>query len=433
MAVGSLEGFMLDRGFLTSAELSKAQHVCTETGERLVTAVRRLGIVAGSDLARAVATYYALPTVGEQDWPKTTLLSDVLSPRYLREHKVLPLAVDGSAWCWPPPTRATPPPSTPFSWPRAGDRAARRTCRGHRRCHRPLQAARGGAGTGAAQPGARATTTSSISTTWRWGPGGPFRQSADPGRPQLARHRHPCRAVPRPLHIRLRIDGMLTRGRLGPGPHGTRHRLAHQDLVRPRHRRAAPAAGRPRANQRRRARALDLRIATMPTIHGEAVAIRLLDNVQRVLDFAKLGFQRATKRRSGANLAAPHGLMLVTGPTGSGKTTTLATSLHATQPAPPQDPHRSRTRSSTSSRASTRPRPNPRSVCIRQRAALFLRHDPDVIMVGEMRDAETAQHRHTRGADRPSRALARCIPTRPPAPFRACSTWGWTATCSPRP
>ena len=57
MSVGSLEGFMLDRGLLTSAELSKAQQVCAETGERLVAAVRRLGIMAGNDLARAVATY----------------------------------------------------------------------------------------------------------------------------------------------------------------------------------------------------------------------------------------------------------------------------------------------------------------------------------------------------------------------------------------
>src|SRR5882672_7662723 len=95
MTAGSLEGFMVEGGFLTSADLSKAQEVCSETGERLVTAVRRLGIMAGSDLARAVASYYALPTVGEQEWPKSTILGEVLSPRYLREHKVLPLAVDG--------------------------------------------------------------------------------------------------------------------------------------------------------------------------------------------------------------------------------------------------------------------------------------------------------------------------------------------------
>jgi general secretion pathway protein E len=94
MTVGSLEGFLLDRGHLTSAELSKAQQVCAETGERLVGAVRRLGLMTGNDLARAIAAYYGLPTVGEQDWPKATILSDVLSPRYLREHKVLPLAVD---------------------------------------------------------------------------------------------------------------------------------------------------------------------------------------------------------------------------------------------------------------------------------------------------------------------------------------------------
>src|SRR5262245_35190979 len=94
MVAGTLEGFLLERGLVTPAELGKARQVCSETGERLVTTIRRLGIVAGQDLARAVAAYHNLPTVRESDWPKGAVLGDVLSPRYLREHKVLPLAAD---------------------------------------------------------------------------------------------------------------------------------------------------------------------------------------------------------------------------------------------------------------------------------------------------------------------------------------------------
>jgi general secretion pathway protein E len=94
MAAGTLEGFMLDHGLVTPQELGKARQMCSETGERLVTAIRRLGIASGSDLARVVAAFYRLPTVREGDWPKTSVLGDVLSPRYLREHKVMPLAAD---------------------------------------------------------------------------------------------------------------------------------------------------------------------------------------------------------------------------------------------------------------------------------------------------------------------------------------------------
>src|SRR5262245_28278709 len=93
----TLEGFFLERGLVTAAELGKAREVGGETGERLVTIlgrVRRLGLLPGQSLARAVAAYYELPTVRDGDWPKGAVLGDVLAPRYLREHKVLPLAAD---------------------------------------------------------------------------------------------------------------------------------------------------------------------------------------------------------------------------------------------------------------------------------------------------------------------------------------------------
>src|SRR5262249_51762633 len=94
MATGSLEGFLVDRGLLTSSDLQKANRICTETGDRLLAAVRRLGIISGVELAQVVAAYYALPAVRESEWPETLILGEVLSARYLREQKLLPLAVD---------------------------------------------------------------------------------------------------------------------------------------------------------------------------------------------------------------------------------------------------------------------------------------------------------------------------------------------------
>jgi general secretion pathway protein E len=74
---------------------------------------------------------------------------------------------------------------------------------------------------------------------------------------------------------------------------------------------------------------IDFRVATVPTIHGESVVIRILDQGQMSLDFAALGFDDATLARYRAVLDQPHGILLVTGPTGSGKTTTLYASLAA--------------------------------------------------------------------------------------------------------
>jgi general secretion pathway protein E len=393
MTAGSLEGFMLDRGFLTSAELSKAQQVCTETGERLVTAVRRLGMMAGSDLARAVATYYALPTVGEHDWPKTTLLSDVLSPRYLREHKVLPLAVDGQRLVL---AAADPGHTAAIN---AIQLAAGRTIELRVAPAEDIDAA-----IDRFRPAEETPVAAELPT----GGGGENDDDVEHlkdlalGAPvvrfvnQLLLdglnsratdiHIEPFRGR---LNIRLRIDGMLTEARSAPA-HMARaivsrvKILSGLDIAE----RRLPQDG--RARVKIESRTLDLRIATMPTIHGESVAVRLLENVQRVLELGKLGFTEKDEAVVRKHLAAPHGLMLVTGPTGSGKTTTLAAALTILN-----EPHRKiltiedPIEYQLEGINQTQAKPE---IGIGFANALrhFLRHDPDVIMVGEMRDAETA-------------------------------------------
>jgi general secretion pathway protein E len=146
-----------------------------------------------------------------------------------------------------------------------------------------------------------------------------------------------------------------------------------------------------RARIKIEARNIDLRIATMPTIHGEAVAVRLLENMQRVLDLSKLGFPSAAEATLRRHLSAPHGLMLVTGPTGSGKTTTLATALTLLN-----EPHRKiltiedPIEYQIEGINQTQVRPDI-GMGFANALRHLLRHDPDVIMVGEMRDTETAQ------------------------------------------
>jgi general secretion pathway protein E len=135
---------------------------------------------------------------------------------------------------------------------------------------------------------------------------------------------------------------------------------------------------------------IDIRIATMPTQHGESVVIRLLPRDRGLLELSKIGLvgrDEAVLRRL---LALPHGLILITGPTGSGKTTTLATMLSIlNEPTRKiltiEDPVEYEI--SGINQSQVKP-----AIGLTFATAMraFVRQDPDVIMVGEIRDSETA-------------------------------------------
>ena len=136
---------------------------------------------------------------------------------------------------------------------------------------------------------------------------------------------------------------------------------------------------------------IDLRVATAPSIHGEGVVMRILDRSNLALDFATLGFDADLAARFTATVRRPHGIVLVTGPTGSGKTTTLYAALASINEASRklltvEDPIEYR----LPGVVQTQVQP---AIGFTFASALrsFLRQDPDVIMVGEIRDTETAQ------------------------------------------
>ena len=138
-------------------------------------------------------------------------------------------------------------------------------------------------------------------------------------------------------------------------------------------------------------RQVDVRVSTLPTGHGERVVLRLLDKESTRLDFASLGMPATTIARVDQAIRQPHGLFLVTGPTGSGKTTTLYAAL--------QRIDRSRLNVLTVEdpieyelAGVGQTQVNPKIDLNFARALrAILRQDPDVVMIGEIRDAETAQ------------------------------------------
>ena len=192
------------------------------------------------------------------------------------------------------------------------------------------------------------------------------------------------------LQVRLRVDGLL---RHIPPPPADMARaivsrvkiLAGLNIAE----RRLPQDGRARVSVR--GHELDLRVATMPTAQGESAILRVLERNQRLLDFVKLGLETRDRGIVEHHLGSAHGLFIVTGPTGSGKTTTLASALSRLNAATRkiltiEDPIEYEIQGVNQ----TQVRP---AIGLNFATALrsFLRQDPDVIMVGEMRDGETAK------------------------------------------
>lgn len=136
---------------------------------------------------------------------------------------------------------------------------------------------------------------------------------------------------------------------------------------------------------------LDLRVSTVPTMYGESVVMRILDKTATALDFATLGFEGPVLERFLHLLFQPHGILLVTGPTGSGKTTTLYTALDRLN-----DPER---KILTVEDPVEYQMEGINQIQVKPQIGLtfanalrsIMRQDPDVIMIGEIRDLETAQ------------------------------------------
>jgi general secretion pathway protein E len=191
------------------------------------------------------------------------------------------------------------------------------------------------------------------------------------------------------LTVRMRVDGMLrtvqTPARALPQAIISRVKImAGLNIAE----RRLPQDG--AARQSIRGVEVDIRVATMPTQYGESAVLRLLPKDRGLFEIGKLGMLNADEAKVTRLLALPHGMIIITGPTGSGKTTTLATMLSILNDTSRkmltiEDPVEYEIPGINQSQVKP-------AIGLTFATALraFLRHDPDVIMVGEVRDAETA-------------------------------------------
>jgi general secretion pathway protein E len=138
-------------------------------------------------------------------------------------------------------------------------------------------------------------------------------------------------------------------------------------------------------------RRVDIRVSTIPTVHGESIVMRLLDRSSVFLSFDRLGFSRGTAETFEGLIRRPHGMLLVTGPTGSGKTTTLYAALDKINRPDlkiitVEDPVEYQLK-----RVNQIPVKPKIGLTFAAGLRHIVRQDPDVIMVGEIRDLETAE------------------------------------------
>jgi general secretion pathway protein E len=384
--------YLLEKGLVSKADLERVDRLRDETGISLYSALRKSSMLPAQILARAISEYHEVPLVQEDEWLKHSFDFATISNAFLRENKVVPLAdtADGILLAMEDPSDAPTINAVKLAF---GRPVVTRVAAAE-----DIQAAiersareRDGPSVWVDQANPE-SKSEDVEHLRDMALGAPVVRYVN----QMLQDAIHSRATDihiepfdNRLSVRMRVDGMLREVSAPPGSMSkaivSRIKILSGLNIAERR---LPQDGRSRVriNQHR----LDLRVATIPTIYGEAIAIRLLDNVRRALDLSGLGFSVVDEKIIRRHLEAPYGLILVTGPTGSGKTTTLATALSLLNEGhrkilTVEDP----IEYEVDGINQTQVKPSI-GLTFANTLRSFLRHDPDVLMVGEMRDGETA-------------------------------------------
>jgi general secretion pathway protein E len=363
--------------------------VRAETGERFDSVLTRLGLVSEQALASAIASATGLPVAEAQDYPASSVSGERVAERFLRDCKAVVLRKDASGYdvafvdpLDPYPARALAlalgGQIRPFVG-RAHDVEAALD-----RLFSPVDDMDLNEGLADEADLERLKDLASDAPAIR-----AINRLIARAVAERASDIH-LEPVEDGLAVRFRIDGELkARESFPPAVRASLVSrikvMAGLNIAE----RRTPQDGRLRIAVR--GRDIDLRVVTSPSINGEGAVLRLLDRSHVTLDFAALGFDPDLTAELRRALSQPNGVVLVTGPTGSGKTTTLYAALAELNTSSRkiltiEDPIEYRMGGITQTQT------NPQ-IGLTFAAALrsFLRQDPDVMMVGEIRDLETAQ------------------------------------------
>jgi general secretion pathway protein E len=381
---------------LADADLQRARRVREGTGEGLDTLLVKLGLVSERDLAEALTAHLNLPLVRPGDYPETPATNGGVSPRFLKEARVIPLFEDdqGLTVAMSNPTDdyvlaalrlATGKSITPrVGIPSELDAAFERLYGGGRSAMGQIVDAIGLAD--------NLTDEEQIQHLKDLASEAPVIRLVNLMIARAVESRASdihIEPFENRLKIRYRVDGVLREvesppSRLSAAVISRIKIMAKLNIAE----RRLPQDG--RIQLRAQGKEIDLRVSTVPTLWGESVVMRILDKASVVLDFEVLGFGPRTLKRFREVLELPNGILLVTGPTGSGKTTTLYTALQTLNTPERkiltvEDPVEYQLEGIN--QIQVKPQIN---LNFTNALRAIVRQDPDVIMIGEMRDLETA-------------------------------------------
>jgi len=382
-------GILVDAGRLTPETLARAERLSRESGEQIVAVLTRLGLIGERELVDTLSERLSLPIVGDHAFPDQPVLPDLLTKRFLIHFRLLPLSADEREV-----VVAMADPLDPYTHEALAFATSRTVTprlalasdieAALERLHAPPPADGAHGDVINLDDVERLRDLASDAPVIRL-VNGLIGRAVDVRASDI--HFEPAE---RSLRVRFRIDGVLQDAETLP------ERVAAPLTSRIKIMAKLNIAERRLAQDGRirfavRGKEIDFRVSTMPTMHGESVVLRILDRGTLKLDFKALGFDSRKLETYLPILHSPHGILLVTGPTGSGKTTTLYTSLSALDRRELkiltiEDPIEYQLEGINQ----TQVKPQ---IGLTFASALraFLRQDPDVIMVGEIRDLETAQ------------------------------------------
>src|SRR5712691_2676196 len=389
---------LVESGAIDRRTLDRARRVASETGGRLDQVLTQLGLMSDRGLAEALAQLIAAPLVRVSDYPDAPLFHDRLRPKFLRRARALPIALTDD--------RATLAMADPLDvFTRNAVAAA---------LGRPVAVA-------VAIPVELEAAFDRLYA--ELAEGGDAEEMLDEVLPDaepaeedaerlkdLASEAPVIRLVnqliaravetrasdvhlepfPDRLRVRYRYDGVLHEiepppARLQAAVISRIKIMARLDIAE----RRLPQDGRIKLTVR--GHEIDFRVSTIPSLHGETVVLRVLDRTAVEFDYDRLGFSSGIRDGIEHSLDLPNGMVLVTGPTGSGKTTTLYTRLLklntvARKIVTVEDPIEYQL--TGINQIQVKPQIG---LSFASLLRSILRQDPDVIMIGEIRDLETAQ------------------------------------------
>ena len=392
-SVAQIVAALYDRGKVTAGDLARARRLADDAGELLPRMLVRLGLVSERDMAQAMGEVLGLPLVDDSAFPSEPVAEGLFPLRFLKDARVLPLAENEERILVAVADAADPfvlsavamaagkPVEAAVALPSEIDSALARLY------EKPAE-------TGPeAEPELGDFDEEDIEHLKDLASEAPVIRMVN----NLIQRAVESRAsdihiepFADELKVRYRVDGILKEVD-APPVRSTAAVISRVKIMAKLNiaERRLPQDG--RIPIRVQGKELDLRVSTVPTMFGESVVMRLLDKESVRFDFDALGFDGTPRERLLAILEQPYGILLVTGPTGSGKSTTLYTAL---------------------SRLNTQERkiitvedpveyqlPGINQIQVKSAIGMtfagalraIVRQDPDIIMVGEMRDLETAR------------------------------------------